>query len=271
MTIHGWIAAPDEMLGSYAQSCFDCASDEEKFKNFKKDSGYRTILEGAPKLFFDYYIEAIKSHENSKTFLDNLDKFKINDTVGNPDTYVDPEVGEFSPSTLKFAFNAIDILEFVKTQGGDSKIKNIVEIGGGYGGLCLILSGFIEWDQYTLIDLPETCLLVDKYVSHFPEIKDRVKTIPCNRVDEEEFGDIDLAIAINSLSECNLETQLNYFDKIISKSKLSYIVRNPDTQERANHHTETINSLSDNFLVDDSNRVEEWYSSNIIVYIKRDD
>jgi hypothetical protein len=26
----------------------------------------------------------------------------------------------------------------------------------------------------------------------------------------------------------------------------------------------------DNFLVDDSNKVEEWYSSNIIVYIKKE-
>lgn len=271
MTIHGWIAAPDDVLGSYAQSCFDCASDESKFKNFKKDSGYRTIVEGAPKLFFDYYVEAIKSHENYKTFKDNLEKFRVNDTIGNPDTYVDPEIGEFSGSTLKFAFNAIDILEFIKTQGNESEIKNIVEIGGGYGGLCLILSRLVDWDQYTLIDLPETCLLVDKYLSNFPDIKDKVKTIPCDRVDKENFSKIDLAIAINSLSECDLETQLNYFDKIISKSKFSYIVRNPDTQERMNHHKQTIDSLPDNFLVDDSNRVEEWYSSNIIVYIKRDD
>ena len=271
MTIHGWIAASDDVLGSYAQSCFDCAGDEEKFKNFKKDNGYRTILEGAPKLFFDYYIESIKSHENSKTFFDNLEKFRVNDTIGNPDTYVDPEAGEFSPSTLKFAFNAIDILEFIKSHGKETDVKNIVEIGGGYGGLCLVLSGFIEWDQYTLVDLPETCLLVDKYMSYFPEIKDKVKTIPCNRINDEDLGEIDLAIAINSLSECNLETQLNYFDKIVSKSKFSYIVRNPDTQERVEHHKKTINTLPDNFLVDDLNRVEEWYSSNIIVYIKRDD
>jgi len=271
MTIHGWIAAPDNVLGLYAQSCFDCASDEDKFKNFKKDSGYRTIVEGAPKLFFDYYVDAIKSHENYEIFRTNLEKFRVNDTIGNPDTYVDSEIGEFSGSTLKFAFNAIDILEFIKTQSNGSEVKNIVEIGGGYGGLCLVLSGFIEWDQYTLVDLPETCLLVDKYLSQFPEIKDKIRTVPCDRIDEEDLGQIDLAIAINSLSECNLETQLNYFDKIISKSRLSYIVRNPDTQERMNHHKETINSLSNNFLVDDSNKVEEWYSSNIIVYIKRDD
>lgn len=271
MTIHGWVAAPDKVLGSYTQSCLDCANDEEKFNNFKKDDGYRTILEGAPKLFFDYYAASIKSHENYKTFLDNLEKFSINDTIGNPDTYTDPELGEFSGSTLKFAFNAIDILDFLGNHGDVSSIKNIVEIGGGYGGLCLVLSGFIEWDQYTLVDLPETCLLVDKYISNFPEIKDKVRTVSCDKINDVDFSNTDLAIAINSLSECNLETQLKYFDKIISNSKFSYIIRNPDNQERYSHHQKTLDSLSDNFLVDDSTRVEEWYSSNIIVYIKRND
>jgi hypothetical protein len=79
------------------------------------------------------------------------------------------------------------------------------------------------------------------------------------------------SIAINSLSECDLDTQLVYFDKFVSKSNFSYIVRNPDTYERLEHHQKTISTLPDNFLVDDSNKVEEWYSSNIIVYIKKDD
>jgi hypothetical protein len=35
-------------------------------------------------------------------------------------------------------------------------------------------------------------------------------------------------------------------------------------------HKKTISTLPDNFLVDDSNKVEEWYSSNIIVYIKKE-
>ena len=63
MTIHGWNAISDEMMGLYAQSCLECASDDERFENFKQDSGYTTILEGAPKLFFDYYLQAVKSHE----------------------------------------------------------------------------------------------------------------------------------------------------------------------------------------------------------------
>lgn len=268
--LHGWVAAENQVLEDYASSCLQ-ACDDEHFPNFKKIEAYRPILEGGPKLLFDTYWTHIQEHNNVNLFLDNLEKFRINDSVGNPDTYSDNRIGEFSPSTLKYSFNAIDILEFIKDHGDLNKIKNIVEIGGGYGGLCLILSGFVEWDTYTLIDLPESCKLVEKYVSQFPNLEGKVKTLSCNKVTKKSFNKIDLAIAINSLSECDRDTQLDYFSKVISKSAFSYIVRNPDNQERLNDHIATIDSLGDEFLVDDSGRVEQTYSNQIIVYIKKDD
>ena len=63
---------------------------------------------------------------------------------------------------------------------------------------------------------------------------------------------------------------MKYFSEIIAKSNLSYIIRNPDTPQRVQDHQVTVNSLGDNFLVDDSGRVEQEYSSQIIVYIKRE-
>ena len=40
--------------------------------------------------------------------------------------------------------------------------------------------------------------------------------------------------------------------------------------ERLEDHRSTINSLGDNFLVNDSSRIEQEYSSQIIVYIKKE-
>ena len=90
-------------------------------------------------------------------------------------------------------------------------------------------------------------------------------------MDDNSFDDIDLAIAVNSVNECTRETQLKYFSEIIAKSKLGYIVRNPDTPERVQDQRATVDSLGDNFLVDDSGRVEQDYSSQIIVCIKREE
>ena len=266
----GW-TIPPSILTNYDDVCLKIASDDNLFENFKKIEEYRPILEGGPKILFYTDLEHIKNLKNSELFFDNLDKFKINDGIGDPDLYEDPVVGKFSGSTLKFAFNALEIIYFIESQGKDlNSIKNIVEIGGGYGGLCLILSGFIDFDSYTLIDLPNVCKLVEKYVEQFPQLKGKVKTLPCTDLTDVSFDSIDLAIGINSLSECNLEVQLSYFSKVISKSNFSYIVRNPDTQEKWDDHLCTIQSLDDSFSTDYSERVEKSYSSQMVVYIKKD-
>ena len=270
MALHGWVGAEDETLNAYASACLTASEDDKIFYGFKKYEGYRPILEGGPKLLFDTYLDHIREHNMFNTFLENLDKFRINDRVGDPDLYSDDEIGKFSPTTLKFAHNAIDILEYIKDHGDINNTKNIAEIGGGYGGLCLILSGFIEFDTYTHIDIPEACKLVDRYVAEFSHLKGKVKTLPCNELNDDSFSKLDLTIAINSVNECTRETQLRYFSQVFAKSDLGYIIRNPDTQERVEDHQATIDSLGDNFLVNDSGRVEQAYSNQIIVYIKKE-
>lgn len=261
---------PNKVLNGYSESCLDFLQDEKKFNNFKKDDRYRTILEGAPRMFSNYYIQKINSHNRRDLFFDNIDKFKENDLIGNPDVYDEEGIGLISPSTLKFSFNCIDIISFIEQFTDLSKIKNIVEIGGGYGGLCLLLSNFIDFKTYTLVDLPEASELSKKYLSHFDKLDNKIKFVPCNKISSIKSNSYDLVIAVNSLSECDIETQLKYFKKFVSKSNFSYIVRNPDNQERLEHHKKTIESLSDDFLFDDTNQIEEWYSNNIIVYIKKD-
>jgi len=267
---YGWVLPDTIQVNNYLDDCISSYSDDKIFENFKKLKGYRIILEGGPKNLFDTFLDHIDNSSDPDLFFNNLEKFRINDSVGNPDIYEESRIGEFSGTTLKYAFNAIEIINFIKNHGaGIDKVKKIVEIGGGYGGLCLILSGFIEFDSYTLIDLPEVCRLIEKYLSKFPHLEGKVNTISCNDLNESTFDEIDFAIAISSLGECNLDTQLKYFSTIIKKSSLSYIVRNLDSWERFGEHKETINSLDDTFLVDDTERVEPEYSSQIAIYIKR--
>ena len=129
----------------------------------------------------------------------------------------------------------------------------------------------MEFESYILIDLPETCKLIDKYISNYQNLNNKITSLSCFEIDNFNFENTDLTIAINSLSECNLDFQLKYFNSVISKSKYSYIVRNLYSSKCVEDHKKTIESLPDNFLYDDSNRVEETYSQNVIVYIKRED
>lgn len=255
-----------KIANEYVEACID-ALDEDNFSNFKQDSRYRYILEGGSKETFEYFLNKIKTLSNKNLFFDNLEVFRKNDLYGNPDLYVDKEVGQFSLTTLKYAYNALEIIDFLK----DYSPKNVVEIGGGYGGLSVILSGLFDFESYTLIDLPETCKLIDKYISNYDNLNDRIKALSCFDLDNFNFENTDLTIAINSLSECNLEFQLKYFDSVVSKSKYSYIIRNLYSPKCVEDHKKTIASLPDNFLYDDNNRVEETYSQNVIVYIKKEE
>ena len=45
MALHGWVGAEDEILNAYAASCLKASEDDEFFAKFKKDEGYRPILE----------------------------------------------------------------------------------------------------------------------------------------------------------------------------------------------------------------------------------
>lgn len=271
MAIYGWQGAPNDILENYSLSCANASKNLEKFSNFKQDQGYRAILEGAPKLFSEYYIQKINSHDKRDLFYGNLDKFKENDSIGNPDLYEEPDIGKISPSTLKYSFNCIDIISYIENYGSIDRVKNIVEIGGGYGGLCLILSNFIDFESYTLVDIPEACNLAKKYLSNFDKLKSKIKYIPCNKIDTAKLKDFDLTIAINSLSECDIETQLKYFEKFVHKSNLSYIIRNNDGGGSSEQHSKTLEFLPSNFSTLDEMQVEEWYSNNIIVRIKKDD
>ena len=125
MALHGWVGAEDEILNAYASACLKASEDDEFFSKFKKVDEYRPIIEGGPKLLFDTYLGHIREHNFENTFLENLEKFRINDSIGDPDLYIDSEIGKFSPTTLKFAHNTIDILEFIKDHGDVNNIKNI--------------------------------------------------------------------------------------------------------------------------------------------------
>ena len=63
---------------------------------------------------------------------------------------------------------------------------------------------------------------------------------------------------------------MGYFRNIIKESRYTYIVRNIDKESCMEDHKQGLALLSDDFMFDDSQTVEETYSSNRIVYIKRE-
>ena len=232
----------DEAATPYLNVCNYAANSDEFFKQFKSHPAYRHVLEHVSFEEGQQYLKEIDID-----YLDKLDEVKENDSLGSPVIYEYPSIGEISPTTIRYIKNTSDIIN----KFGNS-FDSIVEIGGGYGGLCKVLSSFIKFEQYLLLDLEECNLLSRKYLSHFnlPTLSYRSEEI--DEIDEN----FDLLISNYAFSECHKEVQQDYIERFIKKSNNFYIMHN-------NFHLELGTIPHEQFveIMSDTHNVE-WYDEH---------
>ena len=232
----------DEAATPYLNVCNYAANSDEFFKQFKSHPAYRHVLEHVSFEEGQQYLKEIDID-----YLDKLDEVKENDSLGSPVIYEYPSVGEISPTTIRYIKNTSDIINKFGTS-----FDSIVEIGGGYGGLCKVLSSFIKFEQYLLLDLEECNLLSRKYLSHFnlPTLSYRSEEI--DEIDEN----FDLLISNYAFSECHKEVQQDYIERFIKKSNNFYIMHN-------NFHLELGTIPHEQFveIMSDTHNVE-WYDEH---------
>jgi len=238
--VHGWTSPDESTASKYIEKCRLFVTDDIAFSSFRQDPDYRKILEG-----YDdggsLWLSEIVSRYGTDELLQYLDGFKKNDVHCSPTIRNLPHVGDICPFTLKYALNAFDI----KSVSDGVQYKNIVEVGGGFGSMCIIMDAIYNFESYTIIDLPEVVALVDKYLSLIPEIRSRVNLVPCNDVEKiRSLGPFDLFISDSALAECNSETQQFYLDSLMKKSDHGYIVYNTLRQtESADAFSSLVNQL----------------------------
>jgi putative sugar O-methyltransferase len=132
---------------------------DDKFENFKQNEIFRIVIgnDVRSKEISDKVYKIIKKQNpdllKNKSLLDN-------DLYGGPKIY-NYDGLDISPGTLYF----IMILSDLKKYFGDLSDKNIIEIGGGYGGQAKIVTDY-GCKSYTLIDVEPTIYLARKYLSY---------------------------------------------------------------------------------------------------------
>ena len=114
--------------GYYPEVARRAAQDSHAFATFKRNAFYRQILEHASEDQGSKYLEQIE--KKWPCLIDEIEKFKINDEVGNPILATYPRVGQISPTTLRYLNVACHLRELF----GELTGFNVVEIGAGYGG-----------------------------------------------------------------------------------------------------------------------------------------
>lgn len=148
---------------------------QNTLENFKQNPNYTYMLEHVNEEQGKQYLYHIKELLNdsfySKLNFSQIHSYLIfNDSFGNPKkstfTY-DNQLVFCSPSSLRYVLQSLLILKHIH----QTNSKKLIELGCGYGGLFLAINFFskllnIEINKYYMIDLPEICDLIQKYLEY---------------------------------------------------------------------------------------------------------
>lgn len=197
--------------------------------NFKNNKQYCGILEHVTYELGLKYLKLIEAEFKSIDHNIVVNFIKINDTYGNPVTFkyvLNHQYINCSPTTLRYIYHSLIILDYYKT----TNCENIVEVGCGYGGLCLAINYFamvlnIKIINYNIIDLPEPCNLIKSYLDLHKEHVHSNINIHLSETYGENVNHSKLFFISNyCYTEIDLHHNLNYSNNILQKSINGFII-----------------------------------------------
>jgi|21_taG_2_1085346.scaffolds.fasta_scaffold11965_2 hypothetical protein len=203
---------------NYKSACLDAFGDDVSFNKFKSNPNYYAVVgcdsHGKPtcNMFYDWVIS------NHPDLIKYFDKFRENDSVGGPPTFVCGEDGEFSPNTMRYTKALGDLQKYF----GDLTDADIVEIGSGFGGQAKIISCVYDIKSYTMIDCFEAIKLVEKCMSKYDLAFDQ----HYYDIDNIKIKDYHLGISDSAISEMNDDSFDFYLEDVLSKTKYTYCTMN---------------------------------------------
>lgn len=186
---------------------------------FKSDKDYTGILEHVVPEYAILILEEIKKDFND-LFYNNLNIFislaNINDTYGKTVKYDFKDFCICSPSNIRYIYQSLSILSHMKNINLND--IDIIEIGGGYGGLCFYLKKLsylfeINIKSYHIFDLLPVAKLQELYLKHLDI--NNVTSSALN--DNYELKNNSFLISNYGISEFDVIIRNEYYDKVISK------------------------------------------------------
>jgi len=117
-----------------------------------------------------YEIEEIKKRFSELKIMmgDDISKIEFNSAVGNPRRLKQEYDGKeclLNFDDLYHAYAAWQLERFICNLFDTSQVKNILEIGAGYGNLAHKIKIIFKKSKYIIIDLPEVLLIQHYYLS----------------------------------------------------------------------------------------------------------
>ena len=212
----------DNEYTSWEKSLLEIINNKSDFLSFKSNDWVKRMI-GTSSL------EGLFISEDQNLPWSEIEKI---DQIGNPpETEVILNSYRVSTITLRYVYYANRILELIK----DYQRIRIVEIGGGYGGMCAILNCLaknkkIKIDEYAIYDLNGVQEFQNYYLSQVKLTSD-IGINLVNFLDSKDLdafnGNYDYLISFYALGEFDDTTKYAYINKVISKVKNGFILWNP--------------------------------------------
>lgn len=176
---------PPDFIQEYLDACKLAATDDEAFKNFRKNDRIATIIENTTKEWADRAMEKMG----------------------------------MTPTMVRYWYTADLIERLIGVMRG-----LVVEIGGGYDGMCRVISERWELDDYSIYDLPEVMELQRRYLKEYG----------CNASfcePAQPFYGARLCLSWCAWSELSYDLRVEYAEKVISKCDHFFICSNYNKAE----------------------------------------
>ena len=190
--------------------------------NFKSNPSFTYMLEHVSEQLGNEIIKAIRQDVIFKEIIEKHKEYivelcRLNDSVGNPIKYNFNNFAVCSPSNIRYIFHSFLILRYISENNFNN--LNIIEIGGGYGGLCFFIHNLsklfnIKISSYTIFDLKEPSQLQSKYLNFLN--LGNVRCVTISNYEESKISNDSFLISTYSFSEISLKNQNEYTNKILN-------------------------------------------------------
>jgi len=205
-----WMNQKTQTGQKYLDICRRAVAEDAIFENFRGALDYQNIIIGG-------------DHERAEAYYQLLggptipEYVKACDAIGNPP--INANVG-YSTYTLRCLYTMRDIIKHFGPLDG----KNILEIGGGHGGLChmMTVATAVEYKSYTLVDLPLVNSLARRYLEA-AGVSRGVRYMSSEEIMPRKY---DIVISEYSFSELDTKGQNYYIDSIMKYCQGAYLAMN---------------------------------------------
>lgn len=205
----------DSEASYYSGTVDEINSNPRLFRKFRRVYNYREILEHMSYNQGIVYLKKIRAENPSfdlKTFFPHP-----NDSIGSPRIFKYDDF-KCSPTTIRYLSVALDI----KSTFPEEDIKNLVEIGAGYGGQSSILQNLLRIEKYVIYDLPN----VQDLIATFLDSLGKLECVEFKKLEPSSKTVFDFALSNYAFSELPMMLQESYLKTVLSKSNSGYMIMN---------------------------------------------